>query len=102
MTIRILRPTGSRAHVGFVDRGGQLPIGDEAIPYILRDLVGFPLIPVVLPLVLPIQDGVRKAGLCFCKKKSVFTLSLIANDIATFAERNKILKIFKYLINYLK
>ena len=68
MTFLILRPTESGALVGFIDRGGQIPIGDEAIPYILCDLSGFHLIHVVLPLVLLIRHGVRKVGLCFCNK----------------------------------
>ena len=68
MTIFILRPSRNRARIGLFDRRGVLPIGDEAIPHIRRELSGLSLIPVDLPLVLPIRDSVAKAGLCLCNE----------------------------------
>lgn len=68
MTIFILRPSRSRARIGLFDRRGVLPIGDEAIPHIRRELSGLSLIPVDLPLVLPIRDCVAEAYLCLCNE----------------------------------
>lgn len=68
ITIFILRSSRSRARIGLFDRRRVLPIGDEAIPHIRRELSGLSLIPVELPLVLPIGDCVAEADLCFCNE----------------------------------
>ena len=64
-------------------------MGDEIIPYFLRELGGLSVITVDLPLVLPIGDGVAKAGFCLCNELPLHPLGYSQGPVPPLPKQTK-------------